>query len=149
MSVRKQLEKGARLLTGPLLNLLLPAALGAVFGYGVAVFQQNQAAGAKREVLFHILREELKAIPADVPPYDVKKAIYRDPIRPAVLPLLLDGQSLDYPEHGRLLHALLDLHIAISKYNDFVAVTNSAQATTPVPDSVHRQWYETMKEPTD
>ena len=76
----------------PVVGLILSALVGAAFGYGAAVIQSAQEAAAKQDVLIHALVDELKTIPESVPPYQVEKAFYRDPIRLSSPALLLDGE---------------------------------------------------------
>src|SRR5262245_58124071 len=111
-----------RFVKHPLASLLLPALVGAIFGYAAATIQQNQDTKARRDALFHMLQDELRSIPNGVPPYNRTLAFYRDPIHLAVLPLLLDGRSLNFPQHEAVLVALLNLNVALSKYNNFISV---------------------------
>lgn len=120
---------------------VVPALIGAMFGYGFAVYAQKQEAGARREVLLQLLEKELHEIAPTLDPYNVSKAFYRDPIRISSPTRLLDRGTLRFRRDGRLIELLLNLNVAISRHNDFVEMTNLAQATTTVPDNVHRQWY--------
>ena len=131
----------------PVVGLILSALVGAAFGYGAAVIQSAQEAAAKQDVLIHALVDELKTISESVPPYQVEKAFYRDPIRLSSPALLLNGEVLDYKSHASIIRLLLQLHVSISKYNDFVQITNAAQAAVlPIPDNIHGTWYTTMKD---
>jgi hypothetical protein len=75
----------------------------------------------------------------------VGKAYYRDPIRLSTPPRLLDGQTLNYLEDWRLIEHLMNLHVAVARHNDYVEMTNQAQAMSPVPDSIHAQWFKEIQ----
>jgi CRISPR/Cas system CMR subunit Cmr4 (Cas7 group RAMP superfamily) len=61
---------------------------------------------------------------------------------------LLDGQTLNYQEDRRLIELLLNLNVSVARHNDFVQMTNQAQATIPVPDNIHAQWFRDIQERT-
>lgn len=130
----------------PAAGLLISAFLGALFGYWFATHQAAQETQARREALIKLLQNELRQISGNLQPYHVAKAFYRDPIRLNAPTKLLDGETLEYRKDARLIELLLNLNVAISRHNDFVQITNLAQATISVPDNVHSQWYQDLKQ---
>jgi len=77
--------------------------------------------------------------------HDVAKAFYRDPIRLNAPTRLLDGKTLEFRKGRRLIELLLNLNVSIAPHNDFVQMTNQAQATIAVPDNVHAQWFQEVQ----
>ena len=144
--MKKLAGKFNSFLKNPIVSLFTGAFLGAFFGYLFTFLLQAQEISTKREVLFSLLRDELPKIASTVPPYDPGKAFYRDPIRIQALALLLDGQTLDYSKAPDIARRLLILQVDLTKYNDFVLLTNQAQANREIPDSLHEQWYRIMAE---
>ena len=128
------------------IGLSVGAFLGALFGYWFSIQQLAQETQARRNALTELLQNELKQITGSLQRYDAAKAFYRDPFRLNALPRLLDGETLGFRRDARLIELLLNLNVAISRYNDFVQMTNLAQATIVVPDNVHSQWYATVQE---
>ncbi len=131
---------------GPAAGVFLGAFLGALFSYWFAIHQQAKETEARREVLLELLQNEVSQIGGTLEQYDVVKAFYRDPIRLNAPTRLLDGETLEYRKDARLIELLLNLNVAISRHNDFVQMTNQAQATIPVPDNVHAQWYRDLQQ---
>ena len=123
------------------LSTLLGAFFGALFAYWFALHQRKQESVARRAELLKLLGSELRTIGGQLAPYDVAKAIYRDPIRLSAPSNLLDGNTLTYKANAALIQMLQQLQVAVSKYNDFVHVTNQAQAACVVPDHIHAQWF--------
>lgn len=78
--------------------------------------------------------------------YDVTKAFYRDPIRLNAPTRLLDGATLEFRKDARLIELLLNLTVAIARHNDFVQMSNQAQATIKVPDNIHAQWFQDVQQ---
>lgn len=131
---------------GQAAGVLLGAFLGALFGYWFAVHQLDQETQARRDALLKLLQNELSQIGGSMQPYDAAKAFYRDPLRLNAPTRLLDGETLEYRKDARLIELLLNLNVAISRYNDFVQMTNLAQAMIPVPDNIHTQWYRDVQQ---
>jgi hypothetical protein len=126
---------------------LVAAFLGALFGYWFTIHEHKQEVLERRHTLIKLLNRELAQLPNTVQPYDKAKAFYRDPLRLIAPTKLIDGDTLQYHDDARLLEMLLNLNVVISRHNDFVQVTNLAQATTKdIPDSIHAQWYSDMKQ---
>ncbi len=123
------------------LSTLLGAFFGALFAYWFALHQRKQESVARCAELLKLLSSELRAIGGQLTPYDVAKAIYRDPIRLSAPGNLLDGNTLTYKANAALIQTLQQFQVAVSKYNDFVHVTNQAQAVCAVPDHIHQQWF--------
>lgn len=127
-------------------GILLAAFLGAYFGYLFTVYEHAREVQERRHTLINLLNRELAQLPNAVQPYDKTKAFYRDPLRLISPTKLIDGDTLQYQDDARLLETLLNLNVVISRHNDFVQVTNLAQATTKdIPDTIHAQWYSDMK----
>ena len=92
-----------------IISLFAGAFLGALFGWGFAIYQQKGQADAERQFLRRALREELGLIAPSVGAYRVEKASYRDPIILAALPRLLDSDVLDFTKDTELIRGLLRL----------------------------------------
>lgn len=120
--------------------------LGAAFGYGFARYLGSQNARARRKFLMDLLREELAHIDSELQPYVAARVIYQDPIYLVALDQLLSGNVVDPAREPDLVRRLIDLKVALTRYNDFVGVTNEAQATTALSDQAHRQIYTRMAE---
>ncbi|MBI1822190.1 MAG: hypothetical protein HY036_09395 [Nitrospirae bacterium] len=133
---------------GPATGVFFGAFLGALFSYWFAIHQQAQETEARREALLKLLQSEVSQIGGTLEPYNVAKSFYRDPIRLNAPTRLLDGQTLEYRKDAWLIELLLNLNVAISRHNDFVQMTNQAQATAtiPVPDNTHAQWYRDLQQ---
>ena len=120
--------------------------LGAAFGYGFARYLGAQTTRARRKFLLNLLREELSRIETDLQPYVAARVIYQDPTYLVALDQLLSGNVVDPAREPELVRRLIDLKIALARYNDFISVTNEAQATTVLTDQAHRQIYTRMTE---
>jgi len=120
--------------------------LGAAFGYGFARYLGLQNTKARRKFLVDLLREELARIDTQLQPYVAARVIYQDPIYLVALDQLLSGNVIDPAHEPGLVRRLIDLKVALTRYNDFVGVTNEAQATTALSDQAHRQIYTRMAE---
>jgi hypothetical protein len=127
-------------------SLIVGALLGALFGYWFAIHQQALETLARREVLIKLLQNELRQINGTLQPYDAAKSFYRDPLRLNAPTKLLDGETLEFRKDNRLIELLLNLNVVTSRYNDFVQMTNLAQATIDAPDNIHAQWYSDMQQ---
>ena len=120
--------------------------LGAAFGYGFARYLGAQTTKARRKFLIDLLREELSRIDTELQPYVAARVIYQDPIYLVALDQLLSGNVVDPAREPEVVRRLIDLKVALTRYNDFVNVTNEAQATTVLTDQAHRQIYTRMAE---
>jgi hypothetical protein len=120
--------------------------LGAAFGYGFARYLGSQNTRARRKFLIDLLREELAHIDTELQPYVAARVIYQDPIYLVALDQLLSGNVVDPAREPDVVRQLIDLKVALTRYNDFVGVTNEAQATTALSDQAHRQIYTRMAE---
>jgi len=109
------------------------------------MYQRSQEAIARKNVILKLLRKELGHIGDIIQPYDVNKGFYRDPIRLSAPTRLLDGDILEFRTNLHLIELLLMLQVAISRYNDFVSMTNMAQASVAIQDNTHAQWYNDVK----
>jgi len=123
---------------------LLFLLLGALLAYAFSAYQRHQEIEARREVLIKALVDELAFIDREVQQYKVTEVFYRDPIRLNVPVRLLDGETLTHRKHGTLIQSLLTLEVIVAKYNDFVQTANLAQSVAAIPDSAHKQMYDTM-----
>lgn len=94
--------------------------------------------------MLNILHNELTFIKESVQPYNANKVIYQDPIRLSAPTRLLDGEILDYNIHGSLIVSLLKFQVAVTKYNDFIQITNSIQNIPTISDKAHKQIYENI-----
>jgi hypothetical protein len=128
-------------------GLVLAAFIGGLASYGFTSYQQAQEVKERRHTLVTLLQQELAQIPKAVPPYDKAKAFYRDPLRLNAPAKLIDAETLQFHKDSRLITLLLNLNVVISRHNDFVEMTNLAQATQlNIPDSIHAQWYNDVKQ---
>ena len=109
------------------LNVFAGAFLGALLGYAFSRYQRTKEQKIKQAVLLAHLARELSLLGEDAAPTDQRVLSLRVPLRVNVLPRLLDGDLLGYREHGTLLDHLIVLEQMISKYNDWVLLTNEAQ----------------------
>lgn len=123
---------------------VLLAGVAAFFGYMGSRLEKRQETAAKRALLLSMLKYELRRVKSSFPDYDPNRSFHRDPLRLASLDTLLDGETLSYKREAELIRDLLLFRIVLAKYNDFVAVTNLAQATTGLPDTIHKQLFSLM-----
>jgi len=100
----------------------------------------------KTHTMISLLQDELGLIQDQFPPYNRKLTIYRDPITMEALSPLIDGDLLEYSKNAQLIRELLQLRLALSKYDDFIRMTNFAQSIVPIPDNTHARWYTITKE---
>lgn len=128
--------------TAQIVIALIGALSGALFGYLFAKSQSALEGRARRHALARQVRQELGHVARDPIPYDVNKVIYQDPIRLASIGLLI--QSLSYRRDGKLLEALVHLDGALGAYNDLAVVAGFAQSTSSLPDTGHRQLYDSV-----
>lgn len=129
-----------------ILLLLASGLFGGVLGYWFSVFKRSQETKARKAILLQLLRNELKSIGGALEPYNVAKAFYRDPLRLGTPERLLDAETLQYDKDDALVELLLHLQVAVARHNDFVSLTNHAQAVISVPDNVHAQWYSDLQQ---
>jgi len=131
---------------GALYSIVGGSFLGAAFGYGFARFLGTQNAKARRKFLLDLLREELARIDMRLQTYVAARVIYQDAIYLVALDQLLSGNVIDPAREPEFVRRLVDLKIALTRYNDFVTVANETQATTAISDHAHRQIYDRMSE---
>lgn len=134
---------------GELLALFGGAGTGALLGYLSSRVAAELDRRERRSFLLTRLVSDLRRIGREMQPYDPSKALLRDPLRFGSVKSLLDGQTLTYrrtltrPNDGALISSLEDLHVAMAVYNDMVTLTNLAQSMVELPDTTHRQMYDT------
>jgi len=104
-------------------GVLLGAFLGAFFGYRFSRRLRRRETEARREVLFRALQAELERIVPEVPTYATGAIFLPPTLRLSALPLLLDGETVDFEDES-LVQMLLNLQVAVAKHNDLVATTN-------------------------
>ena len=127
-------------------SMIFGAFFGALFSYWFTIREHTQEMLERRQTLVKLLHQELVQIPSTLQPYEKTKAFYRDPLRLNAPTKLMDGETLQFRNDARLIESLLNLNVAISRHNDFVQMTNLAQATIVVPDNVHAQWYSDVRQ---
>lgn len=131
----------------PLVSMIAAAFLGGLFSYWFTSYEHKQEVLERRQTLVKLLNRELAEIPNTLQPYDKNKAFYRDPLRLIAPTKLIDGDTLQYHNDARLLEMLLNLNVVITRHNDFVQITNLAQATTSdISGNIHAQWYGDVKQ---
>jgi hypothetical protein len=126
------------------LLLVAGAAIAGLIGLGFTILQAKRDSEIRRRELTKMLATELAFIDAATPVYEIGKVIYRDPIRVQALDLLLDGRTMSFKRQLDLLNGLIRLRGLLARYNDFINVTNIVQAGPAMPDSAHRQIYDTV-----
>ena len=99
------------------LSTLLGAFFGALFAYWFALHQRKQESVARRAELLKLLDSELRTIGGQLAPYDVAKAIYRDPIRLSAPGNLLDGNTLTYKANAAVIQMLQQFQVAVCAFH--------------------------------
>lgn len=119
--------------------------IGVYLGYRGALAIESKKARTRKEFLLAALRDELLRISGTMQDYRVEKAFIQAPIPRVTLRRLLDGDTLSYSGDAELISSLINLHVAISNYNNVVHIANVAQSVAPIPDNTHRQMYQSVE----
>jgi hypothetical protein len=124
--------------------------IAAIVVLSVQRYLDNRIKNAERLNQRHVLLEHLKLnlerISDNIQPYNVNKVILLDKIPATIVEPLLSGKTITYTEEPDLLRKLIDLNVAVSKYNDIVESYTLAQVTTVMTDPAHKQAYDNLKD---
>lgn len=132
------------------LGVTLGVVFGAFLGYLFTQHLQHRQTAARRDLLLRTLRCELEDIARDsIQPFSSEHALIASTLHPSALPQLLEGGTID-PKRQDVVTLLLELQVAITKYNDLVPVMNLAviwHATgRGVPVDIRQQMHDIMKD---
>lgn len=116
--------------------------LGAILGYLGTKLSAWQENSSRRHLLIGMLKYELRRVKDQFPPYDTTRVFHRDPLRFASIDKLLDSECLSYKNDSRLVQELLFFRIAVTRYNDFISVSNVTQNYGNMPNDVHREVFD-------
>jgi len=125
---------------------ILIAGVGVLFGYIVTSVTSWRERQAKRKLLLATLKYELRRVKATFPAYQRDQVFHRDPLRLTSLDELINGGTLSYRKDAVFLRELLLFRVAITRYNDFVSITNLIQNFATMPDDVHEQIFNHIAE---
>lgn len=125
-----------------IVTAILLVVLGAILGYLASKLSGWQENSSRRQLLIGMLKYELRRVKDQFPPYDTTRVFHRDPLRFASIDKLLDGECLSYKNDGHLIQELLFFRIAVTRYNDFISVSNYTQNYGNMPNDVHREVFD-------
>jgi hypothetical protein len=129
-----------------IVTAILLVVLGAILGYLATRLSGWQENSSRRQLLIGMLKYELRRVKDQFPAYDAARVFHRDPLRFASIDKLLDRNCLSYHNDGRLVQELLFFRIAVTRYNDFIAVSNHTQNYGNMPNDVHREVFNIIAE---
>lgn len=129
-----------------IVTAILLVVLGAILGYFATRLSGWQENSSRRKLLIGMLKYELRRVKDQFPAYDATRVFHRDPLRFASIDKLLDRDCLSYKNDGRLVQELLFLRIAVTRYNDFISVSNYTQNYGNMPNDVHREVFNIIAE---
>lgn len=129
-----------------IITAILLVVLGAILGYLATRLSGWQENSSRRQLLMGMLKYELRRVKDQFPAYDATRVFHRDPLRFASIEKLLDRDCLSYKNDGRLVQELLFFRIAITRYNDFISVSNYTQSYGNMPNDVHREVFNIIAE---
>lgn len=107
---------------------------------------QSRETKSRRLILLQNLKLNLERISNKIVPYNINKVILMDSIPRIIVSPLLSGETITYDKEPILLNKLIDLNVAISKYNDTVSSYTLSQVSTIMDDVPHKQAYDNLKE---
>lgn len=125
---------------------ILLVVLGAILGYLATRLSGWQENSSRRQLLIGMLKYELRRVKDQFPAYDATRVFHRDPLRFASIDKLLARDCLSYKNDGRLVQELLFFRIAVTRYNDFISVSNYTQNYGNMPNDVHREVFNIIAE---
>lgn len=122
---------------------IISALVGALAGYGFAMYHARREVAARRGELLKALRHEIEPILLEDREYTPTEISILYHVHAPSLDLLLDGETLNYRSSPELVRALLNLRMAIAQLNDFVDVSNLQLARSGLAGTrSHRQLYD-------
>lgn len=129
-----------------IVTAILLVVLGAILGYLATKLSDWQENSSRRKLLIGMFKYELRRVKKQFPPYDTMRVFHRDPLRFASMDKLLDSDCLSYKKDSRLVQELLFFRIAVTRYNDFISVSNYTQNYGNMSDDVHREVFNIIAE---
>lgn len=129
-----------------IVTAILLVVLGAILGYLATKLTGWEENSSRRKLLIGMFKYELRRVKDQFPPYDTTRVFHRDPLRFASIDKLLDSDCLSYKNDSRLVQELLFFRIAVTRYNDFISVSNYTQNYGNMPHDVHREVFNIIAE---
>ncbi len=100
-------------------GVFIGAALGALFGYLLSMYQSDQETKARRDELISLLSHQFLVLEDDIPPFDPRIGRYLDPLYVSAVDGLLDGRTLEYRFDSHLIRGLDLPRLSILRYNEY------------------------------